>query len=266
MFLPNELVGQILLYLPLDETVARVAFASKTRLAVYLLDNLAFAKRHVDAQPSGVWSRVLPIPYQAMLMIPVFNSVLDPLRRDVQIGPSTQLKVAALLLNNPQYFDPTANENNFFIWVISCYNTELLDLVLNDPRIDPSCIHNYAIRKTVQQGHSATVQRLLLDPRESNHLIRILLADERVDPCDSNCLQLACEMNYPEAVGLLLTHEAVDPSADDNKLVIFASPKGLVKIVDILMRDPRVDPSAQGNSALLLAMGAGHYDVAERLL
>ncbi len=43
----------------------------------------------------------------------------------------------------------------------------------------------------------------------------------------------------------------VDPSADDNGAICWASERGHVEVVKLLLNDPRVDPSAYNNNSFL---------------
>lgn len=75
-------------------------------------------------------------------------------------------------------------------------------------------------------------------------------------------------LNYHDASGRL----CVDPSANDNEAVIWASTKGYTEIVEMLLktRDATgrlcVDPSAQFNSAINWASTGGHIAIVEMLL
>lgn len=44
-------------------------------------------------------------------------------------------------------------------------HTEIVDLLLSDPRVDPSKQQSFALLVATQEGHTEVVKRLLGDPR-----------------------------------------------------------------------------------------------------
>ena len=58
----------------------------------------------------------------------------------------------------------------------------------------------------------------------------------------------------------------MDPSANDNEAIRFASREGHLEIVERLLKDPRVDPGSSYNWAIREASREGHLEVVERLL
>ena len=73
----------------------------------------------------------------------------------------------------------------------------------------------------------------------------------------------ACEIGKIDIVKSLLPH--IDPSADDNYAIRFASSNGHLEVVKILLADPRVDPSADDNFAIRYASYRGHLEVVKLL-
>ena len=57
----------------------------------------------------------------------------------------------------------------------------------------------------------------------------------------------------------------VDPSADKNYAIRWASRNGHLAVVERLLKDPRVDPSTFSNEALRWASQNGHIAVVELL-
>jgi hypothetical protein len=90
--------------------------------------------------------------------------------------------------------------------------------------------------------------------------VRLLLNDPRVDPsADSNyAIRWASENGHVQVVKLLLNDPRVDPSAYNNHAIRSASWKGHVEVVKILQNDPRVNPYADSNYAIQLAAENGH--------
>lgn len=115
-------------------------------------------------------------------------------------------------------------------------------------------------------GHADIVQALLtcfVDPSVENNMplcaasenghgdiVRILLADKRVDPrsrCDAALLR-ACDKGHASVVRALLDDGRVDPSwGGTNKPLICACEGGHVGVVQQLLRDKRVNPAHNGN-------------------
>ena len=67
-------------------------------------------------------------------------------------------------------------------------------------------------------------------------------------------------------VKLLLKEPLVDPCADNNYAIRWASWNGHVEGVKLLLNDPRADLSADRNYAICLASRGGHVDVVKLLL
>ena len=120
---------------------------------------------------------------------------------------------------------PTASD---FIKAIQSESAGIVELLLNDPRVDPGANNNSAIRWAAEHGHLKVVE--------------LLLADERVDPSASNnyAIRWAVKYGHLEVVKLLLSDERVDPSAENNSALEAAVRENHIKIVKILLRDPRV--------------------------
>jgi ankyrin repeat protein len=108
---------------------------------------------------------------------------------------------------------------------------EVVTLLLQDPRVDPSASNNYAFQLASNKGHLAVVTLLLQDPR--------------VDPSANNNIpiQWASRYGHLAVVNLLLQDTRVDPSAEDNIAIQHASYNGHLEIVERLLQDERVDPN-----------------------
>jgi len=64
----------------------------------------------------------------------------------------------------------------------------------------------------------------------------------------------------------LLLHVGVDPSVENNYVIIYASQFGHTEIVRVLLQDKRVDPSAGNNCVITWASGNGCTEIVRRLL
>ena len=181
------------------------------------------------------------------------------------------------------------NTQDEFKLAVSTGNAVLVDLLLQDPCVNPSDGENNAIRLASQEGHLAVVDRLLQDPRVDpsdcnnyafrmavihNHIdvVKRLLQDVRVNPSvDNNQLVGIASL---EILDILLQDSPswhpyrgrVDPSDNDNYAIICASEHGCLDIVNRLLQDPRVNPADSENKAIRLASRNGHLAVVNRLL
>jgi ankyrin repeat protein len=110
-------------------------------------------------------------------------------------------------------------------------HVEVVKLLLNDPRVDPSAENNYAIRLASENGHVEAVKLLLNDPR--------------VDPSAENndAIRWASKNGHAEVVKLLLNDPRIDPSDDNNDAIRCASWNGHSEVVKLLLNDSRVDQS-----------------------
>ena len=101
---------------------------------------------------------------------------------------------------------------------------EVVRLLLQDPRVDPSVSNNEAILNAVSNGHT--------------EIVRLLLQDPRVDPTDDNnwAIRDASELGHTEVVRLLLQDPRVDPSENNNYAIKAARTNGHEEIVQLLSR------------------------------
>ena len=104
--------------------------------------------------------------------------------------------------------------------------------------------------------------------RGMHHTMKIILTCDTIDPSANNnyAIQYASYNGYEKVVELLLSDGRVDPSVDDNYAIGYASENGHDKVVKLLLSDERVDPSAYDNIAIRYASNNGHEKVVELLL
>ena len=97
---------------------------------------------------------------------------------------------------------------------------------------------------------------------------QMLLHDKQVDPSadDNIAIRWASRYGEIEIVKLLLQDKRVDPSAHKNEAIVDASSNGHTEIVKMLLQDKRVDPSAGGNWAFRYASREGHTEIVRLLL
>ncbi|PRP82929.1 putative ankyrin [Planoprotostelium fungivorum] len=142
---------------------------------------------------------------------------------------------------------------------ILCYaaqegNADVVRVLLNDKRIDPTAYDQWPINIAASKGHT--------------EVVRLLLSDSRVNPsCEEHIALLsAVRGGHPEIVRLLLQDERVNPSVNNNRALQLAAETGNREIVQILLSDPRVDPTALDNLAILRAVELGHNQIVDLLM
>ena len=125
--------------------------------------------------------------------------------------------------------DLSANDNYAIKYASLDGYTEIVKLLLQDERVDPSADNrNDAIRYASMNGHT--------------EIVKLLLQDKRVDPSNKKNLAIgfASYYGHTEVVKLLLQDKRVDPSDDDNYAIKNASYNGFTEIVRLLLQDKRV--------------------------
>jgi hypothetical protein len=133
-------------------------------------------------------------------------------------------------------------------------HTEIVRLLLADPRIDPS-----------DNGEQLTLSGAC--ERKIPEMVRLLLSDPRVEPGHPNVIVAACRGGNAEIVRTLLAYESVDPSAEDNDGndgLAEACGAGHTEVVRLLLADERVDPNRE--DILLHACRQGFTEVLRLLL
>ena len=120
--------------------------------------------------------------------------------------------------------------------------------------------------------HSTDLQGLFTESVKQGDviLLDLLLEDPTVsvDPAANNNdpIQWASENGHLAGVDRLLQDPRVNPAAEKNLAIRWAAKNGHLAIVDRLLQDPRVDPAAEYNWALRYASKNGHLAVVDRLL
>lgn len=160
-------------------------------------------------------------------------------------------------------------------FISDCSDKELLEGMLNDPRIDMSIENNRAIRQASRLGHTEIVKMLLTDSRVDpsvnrneaiceavrwGHLeiVKMLLHDNRVSACDMDdyALRWAVAHNYIGITRLLLDHGA-HVAANRCESLTVAVQRNHHEILDMLVKNPDVVPT---NNLLSIACELGFYD------
>jgi len=109
-----------------------------------------------------------------------------------------------------------------------------------------------------------TFKRVLTDA--TVELVQLFLKLTDIDPTaeDNFAIRFASRYGHTEVVKVL--NACVDPSAENNSAICLASMHGHANVVKVLLADARVDPSASDNFAICEASMRGHLDVVKVLL
>ncbi|KAJ3290959.1 hypothetical protein HDU79_002831 [Rhizoclosmatium sp. JEL0117] len=164
------------------------------------------------------------------------------------------IDVVATLLKDPRV--DLNNADDLFLFVVGGGNETIVQLFLEDKRIDPSLNNNRAL-KIAARNNNACVVLMLLD-------------DARVDPNEG--LREAAEFCRSDIVRLLLADPRVDPSINNNAVIRrallrwdYSDSDDGTHILRLLLSDRRVDPTAN-NSEVLHNMLALRHSKAVKLL
>ncbi|KAJ3154582.1 hypothetical protein HDU89_007820 [Geranomyces variabilis] len=188
---------------------------------------------------------------------------------------------------DPMDSDPNELKSNALFAASTADQAKVVELLLQDPRIDPAANNNWAIYAASGHGACSAVKILMLDPRvklsnESLYVacdagrrdvVDLLLQDERIDPtADHNkALRLAIggdtRANDDDDVVLrLLQDPRIDPSFNNNEAVQNVARYRSARVMAELLKDPRVNPAANDNYAIRVARRDQREDVVTVLL
>ncbi|KAJ3232324.1 hypothetical protein HDU81_003066 [Chytriomyces hyalinus] len=280
--LPVETVQGILLYLPVDNALVQVGWASMS-LAHILFWDKHFAVRHVEAQQTLLQDPFLcncsafPVTYKAALLsISVHKNLYPsgsqflhmlslfeqyPLLYKVPLRNPYLLKFAATsgLFDGFRYLvdhgsDPAIEDSTPLILAALNGHADIVDLILKDGRADPGVSKSFPLRASASKGYAKIVELLIQDPRTD------------VATTDNSAFKLAASDGHLEVVQLLLNCPGVDPATSDSYGLRKASQGGYTQVVELLLKDGRSDAAAVDNYALSLAVQNGHKEVVGLLL
>ncbi|KAJ3287166.1 hypothetical protein HDU79_005891 [Rhizoclosmatium sp. JEL0117] len=188
--------------------------------------------------------------------------------------------------------DASDQDNKCILVACSKSFTEIVELLLFDGRVDPAANGNAPILAAVEAGNLRIVKALMNTGRVDaavgqNRLIQIacaegftqivevLLQDPGVNPMVKDCDAFirACKGGYLEIAEMLVAwtgpeeweENKVNPAAQSNAAIIYASRHGHASVVEFLLRQPGVNPSVSNNLPLFEACANGHLPVIQRL-
>jgi len=145
-----------------------------------------------------------------------------------------------------------------FIKACGSGDIDVVRELLQDENIDPAYNDNAAIQCATEKGHTEIVRLLIADPRVDPsvrglvfydacgrgrfEIVKMLLEDGRIDPSEpwNHPLRTACLNGQIEIVRLLMADNRVDPSNNSNLARWEACRTGQTDIVRLLLSDRRV--------------------------
>jgi ankyrin repeat protein len=172
---------------------------------------------------------------------PVMNRQQQALRLAIH---HKRPQIVEVLLSDPRV-DPAERSQQALRYAVEVDAEEAVEVLLQDERVNPSDAPSILYRACCN-GNAKLVQMLLRDPRTETY--------DSSEP-DSIPLLAACDHDSVEVVRVLLADQRIDPSAH-NQIAITTAANG--DITKLLMRDKRVDPSALDQRALYSALKYGH--------
>ncbi|KAI8892338.1 hypothetical protein BC833DRAFT_625931 [Globomyces pollinis-pini] len=113
-------------------------------------------------------------------------------------------------------------------YAIDNFQDDIVRILLEDGRLDPSEDNNSAIKFAARYGYA--------------EILKILLKDKRVDPAVERnyAIRYASECGRTDIVKLLLNDERVDPFVDDRYAIRKSFLHGHTEIVRLLLHDKRI--------------------------
>ena len=174
--------------------------------------------------------------------------------------------ILELCKSNLYFFNRVCNDNFFYRLLLDRY-PDFIQYKQNGwswKRLFLTIVFNEGLIED-----SEDVQQLFFDASRTGKffLVKLLLADKRVDPSKPNnlAIRFASQFGHVEVVKLLLADKRVNPATLNNIAIRVASRIGHLEVVKLLLADPRVDPADGNNYAIRWASEDGHLEVVNLL-
>lgn len=165
-------------------------------------------------------------------------------------GDAERLQV---LLQNP-LLDPADDNNRAIFAAVQLGQVDCFRLLLKDKRVDPTVHDSYLIEECVRKGNA--------------DCLRLILEDKQADPASrsSMAIQIAAQKPSAACLKLLLEDGRANPTFGFNAAFGMAAGNGYEEHIRLLLADPRMNPIVGGSSALCTAVEFGHFGCAKALL
>jgi ankyrin repeat protein len=163
-------------------------------------------------------------------------------------------------------------------------NYEMVKMLMNLPRVNPSALQYSAVYNSVLSGGFHVFERLIADPYtyytelsedlfysacEVGNLgvVKFSVGFGKNPSAGFNyCVRTASEGGFQVLIEYLLNDTRVDASDMQNDALYRASKNGNVEIVRLLLQDESVDPSDQDHASLNIAAIFGNTKIVMELL
>lgn len=278
--LPNEIFENISYHI--GEDLLKIPYVSKNwnilsntdldMFAYYALIGLGFdVKNKQDAFKKLAMLEKYDYFKNSMDLIEYFS---------ISVYDYQDIELIKLLLTN-KWLDVSCGEFDNIINGVCCgFWLDLIKLFWNHSRINNNHLGEYILHYyTSSRGYSEMVKLVLEDPRVTieNYnpeliilasekgnakLVQLLLADQRFDPTieQNIAIRYAAQNGQAEVVKLLLADQRVDPTSESNDAIVSAAKNNHPEVVELLLTDGRIDANGK-YTAVMIAAEKGHADV-----
>lgn len=167
----------------------------------------------------------------------------------------------ALQMLRHKNFDPSKCYADTLYPAVQFGRIEILKLLLNDTRVDPSNENNRALKIALYDIHFTYDKTTGITTPKNVPFVR------QLEFSNSNHVYRRKNSEHREQVVKMLISDAnVDKSIDYNEILKYGSKYGWTDIVKLAMTKPNVDPSLENNYAMIVAAYNGHVNIVKLLL
>ncbi|KAJ3290391.1 hypothetical protein HDU79_003246 [Rhizoclosmatium sp. JEL0117] len=301
--LANELLQEVIRYLPIDENLRNLGLCSK-RFFPLLYESIPLAHRHVreslifgflyfykwekkidsrdraDIAAAQIF-KVLPLPYK----IAVFYNKISHPREDIPYCENTffyflqQIIIphqnyyilAREVLTNPDLFDIACQDYRIFRFAVRLGNYDTVQLLISAGKVDLTRYGDYALASACNEGHFEIVKLLLEDSCVTPNTLKAPKA-KSLEMGDAEEEENEEEDEEEDEGEDEEEYEDNDGDEDYNSQIhryatalALAASRGHLNIVKFLCNDPRLDPSEHRNMAFVMACQANQVECARFL-
>ncbi|KAI9343194.1 hypothetical protein BDR26DRAFT_858704, partial [Obelidium mucronatum] len=281
--LPSETIDAILIHLPINRDLVKIALASKHLLAPFLFASQPFANRHCNYQatfidkaqftkPSLTCNAVAYIvscPRKHLTMqYWIYRCLLEGRTKSLYRSTVAIVRADEMMTALNRRFNSIVH----ILWVegvgitdthlniaVSTGNSELVGLFVEHPNIP--IIGGFLIDAALESGDQKTINIIMDHPKT---ILRELRWDRYIP--NTRILPARAGPENTKVLRFLLSHPKTDPSALENLALKSACAKHNFEVIDLLLQDPRVDPFFFGGRLLQLACKMGNVELLNRLL